>query len=98
MEEEKFTRVPSAVTRTKTGQRVTVPGVSRFVVWRSFGTKPHTGPVELPILLVGDVRRCEGLAETVHNLHKEEVAQQPPPPPGDYSHRTSMGSDCNGYT
>ena len=35
-----------AVTRTKTGQRITVSGVSRFVVWWSFGTEPHTGPVE----------------------------------------------------
>ena len=82
MEEEKFTRVTFTVTRTKTGQRVTISGVSRFVVWRSFGTEPHTSPVELPILLVRHVRRCEGLAETVHNLHKEEVAQQPPPPLG----------------
>ena len=46
----------------------------------------------------GNVRRCEGLAEAVHNLHKEEVAQQPPSPSGDYSHRPSMGSYCNGYT
>ena len=75
MEEEKFTGVTFAVTRTKTGQRITVSGVPRLVVWRSFGTKPHTGPIELPFLLVRNVRRCEGLAETVHNLHKKEVAQ-----------------------
>ena len=98
VENLQFTRVTFAVARTKTGQRVTVSGVSRFVVWWSFGTEPHTSPVELPILLVRNVRRCEGLAETVHNLHKEEVAQQPPPPPGDYSHRPSMGLYCNGYT
>ena len=98
MEKMKFTRVTVAVTCARTGQRVTVSGVSRFVVWRSFGTEPHTSPVELPILLVRNVRRCEGLAETVHNLHKEEVAQQPPSPSGDYSHRPSMGSYCNGYT
>ena len=47
MEEKKFTRVTVAVTCAKTGQRVTVSGVSRFVVWRSFGTEPHTRPVEL---------------------------------------------------
>ena len=98
MEEKKFTGVTFAVTCAKTGQRVTVSGVSRFVVWRSFGTEPHTSPVELPVLLVGNVRRCEGLAEAVHNLHKEEVAQQPPSPSGYYSHRSSMGSYCNGYT
>ena len=98
MEEEKFTGVTFTVTCTMTSQRVTVSGVPRFVVWRSFGTEPHYSPVELPFLLVRDVRRCKGLVETVHNLHKEEVAQQPPPPPGDYSHRSSMGSYCNGYT
>ena len=98
MEEEKFTGVTFTVTRTKTSQRITDSGVPHLVVWRSFGTKPHTSPIELPFLLVGNVRRCEGLAETVHNLHKKEVAQQPPPPPGDYSHRSSMGSYCNGYT
>ena len=48
-------RVTFAVAGTKTGQRVTVSGVSRFVVWRSFGTEPHTSPVELPVLLVGNV-------------------------------------------
>ena len=98
MEEKKFTRVTFAVTCAKTGQGVTVSGVSRFVAWRSFGTEPHTSPVELPFLLVRNVRRCEGLAAAVHNLHKEEVAQQPPSPSGYYSRRSSMGSYCDGYT
>ena len=96
MKEKKFTRVTFAATCTKTGQRVS--GISRFVVWRSFGMEPHTSPVELPVLLVGNVRRCEGLAEAVHNLHKEEVTQQPSSPSGYYSHRSSMGSYCDGYT
>ena len=61
-------------------------------------TEPHTGPVELPVLLVGNVRRCKGLAEAVHNLHKEEVAKQPSSPSGYYSHRSSMGSYCDGHT
>ena len=38
-----------------TGQGITVSGLSRFVVWRSFGAESHTGPVELPVLLVGNV-------------------------------------------
>ena len=97
MEEKKFTGVAVAAAGTKTGQRVTVPGISRFVVWRSFGAESHTGPVELQFLLVGNVRRCERLAEAVHNLHKEEIAQQPSSPIGYYSHRSSMGSYCDGY-
>ena len=80
-----------------TGQRVTVSSLSRFVVWR-FGAESHTGPVELPVLLVGNVRRREGLAEAVHNLHKEEIAQQPSSSTGYYSHRSSMGSNCDGYS
>ena len=53
MEENKFTGVAVAVTCAKTGQRVTVSSLSRFVVWRSFGAESRTGPVELPVLLVG---------------------------------------------
>ena len=98
MEETKFTGVAVAITCAKTGQRVTVSGLSRFVVWRSFGAESHTGPVELPVLLVGNVRRREGLAEAVHNLHKEEIAQQPSSSTGYYAHRSSMGSNCDGYS
>ena len=42
-----------------------------------FGADSYTGPVELPVLLVGNVSRREGLAEIVHNLHKEEIAHRP---------------------
>ena len=98
MEEKKFTGVAVAVTCAKTGQRVTVSSLSRFVVWRSFGEESHTGLVELPVLLVGDVRRREGLAEAVHNLHKEEITQQPSSSTGYYSHRSSMGSNRDGYS
>ena len=95
--------------RSSQGSRLQllVPGPARESLFQayhaslfgwSFGTEPHTSPVELPILLVRNVRRCEGLAEAVHNLHKEEIAQQPPSPSGDYSHRPSMGSYCDGYT
>ena len=97
MEEKKFTGVAVAVTCAKTGQRVTVSSLSRFVVWRSFGAESHTGPV-LPVLLVGNVRRREGLAEAVHNLHKEEIAQQPSSSTGYYSHRSSMGSNRDGFS
>ena len=53
MEEEKFTGVTVASACATTGQGITVSGLSRFVVWRSFGPESHTGPVESPVLLVG---------------------------------------------
>ena len=38
-----------------TGQGITISGLSRFVVWWSFGAESYTGPVEIPVLLVGNV-------------------------------------------
>ena len=54
MEETKFTGVTVAAACTTTGQGITVSGLSRFVVWRSFGPESYTGPVEFPVLLVGN--------------------------------------------
>ena len=55
MEEKKFTRVAVAAACATTGQGITVSSLSRFVVWRLFGAESHTGSVELPVLLVGNV-------------------------------------------
>ena len=54
MEEETFTGVTVAAACAATGQGITVSSLSRFIVWRSFGPESHTGPIESPILLVGD--------------------------------------------
>ena len=54
MEETKFTGVTVAAACAATGQGITVSGLSRFAVWRSFGPESYTGTVELPVLLVGD--------------------------------------------
>ena len=52
MEEEKFTGVTITAAGAMTGQGITVSGLSRFVVWWSFGLESYTGPVESPVLLV----------------------------------------------
>ena len=53
--EEKFTGVTITAAGATTGQRITVSGLSRFIVWRSFGPESYTGPSESPVLLVWDV-------------------------------------------
>ena len=52
MEEEKFTGVTITAAGTTTGQRITICGLSRFVVWRSFGPESYISLFESPVLLV----------------------------------------------
>ena len=60
----------------KTG---TIFGLSRFVVWGSFGPEPRIGPPESPVLLVRYGRRCRWLAETMYPLYEEEISSRSPP-------------------
>ena len=54
MGEKKFTGVTITVASTKTGERTAISGLSRFVVWGSFGPESYIGPFEPPVLLVWD--------------------------------------------
>ena len=52
MEETEFTDVTTTITRAKTGQRKTVPELPRYANRWPFGTEPHVGTIEPPLLLV----------------------------------------------
>ena len=44
--------VITSTTGTKGRKTGTIVGLSRFVVWGSFGSDPHVGPPESSVLLV----------------------------------------------
>ena len=93
-----FTGVTITAAGTTTGQRITISGLSRFVVWRSFGPESYISPLESSVLLVWNGWPRERLAEAVHNLHEEEITHRSSSPVGQHSHRSSLGPDCFGHS
>ena len=82
MEEEEFPRVAVTVAGTQAGARAVVSSLSCIIVRGPLGPESHISPFESPVLLVWYGRRCKRLAETVYNVHKEEIAHRSSSPVG----------------
>ena len=82
MEEEEFPRVTVTVAGTQAGVRAVVSSLSCIVVRGTLGPESHISLFESPVLLVWYGPRCKRLAETVYNLHEEEIAHRSSSPVG----------------
>ena len=71
--------------------------LSCVFIRRSPGTDTDAGEIGGPLLLVGNVRRCKGLAGPMCGVHQAEISGGPPSPIGQYSHRSPLGSNSYGY-